>query len=418
LLFFEGALRKWILPGLATPLLIVRDPIAIWLIYFSWKSGFSRFNLYVFCMFLIGTIGIITALLFGHGNLFVAIYGARILLLHFPLMFIIGSIFNFNDIVRVGKIILYLSIPLVILTGLQFYSPQSAWVNRGIGGDIEGSGFSGALGYFRPSGIFSFTNGNSLFFSLLSCFIFYFWMNKEKKVNHLLLICSTIALLASIPISISRTLLYSIGLTFLFTLVAVSSKPKFLPKMVFSILIGVFLIFELSQFSVFEKPIEAFTSRFETASTIEGGVSNSLVDRYFGSMIDAITETGDLPFFGFGIGMGTNVGSKILTGERAFLVAEWEWLRVVGELGFVLGILMILIRFSFCLDIAVKSFNMLKFGNILPWLFLSNALISILQGQWAQPTVLGFSTLTGGLILAALNQNNEFKKKSDESKSQ
>ena len=26
---FEGALRKWILPSLATPLLVVRDPIAI-----------------------------------------------------------------------------------------------------------------------------------------------------------------------------------------------------------------------------------------------------------------------------------------------------------------------------------------------------------------------------------------------------
>lgn len=31
LLIFEGALRKWFLPSLATPLLLVRDPIAIWL---------------------------------------------------------------------------------------------------------------------------------------------------------------------------------------------------------------------------------------------------------------------------------------------------------------------------------------------------------------------------------------------------
>ena len=29
---FEGALRKWVLPSLATPLLMVRDPIAIYII--------------------------------------------------------------------------------------------------------------------------------------------------------------------------------------------------------------------------------------------------------------------------------------------------------------------------------------------------------------------------------------------------
>ena len=29
LLIFEGALRKWFLPSLATPLLVVRDPVAL-----------------------------------------------------------------------------------------------------------------------------------------------------------------------------------------------------------------------------------------------------------------------------------------------------------------------------------------------------------------------------------------------------
>ena len=33
LLIFEGALRKWLLPGLATPLLVVRDPIAMFLLF-------------------------------------------------------------------------------------------------------------------------------------------------------------------------------------------------------------------------------------------------------------------------------------------------------------------------------------------------------------------------------------------------
>ena len=32
LLLFEGAIRKWIFPSLATPLLIIRDPFAILLV--------------------------------------------------------------------------------------------------------------------------------------------------------------------------------------------------------------------------------------------------------------------------------------------------------------------------------------------------------------------------------------------------
>src|SRR3954469_17205994 len=84
LLIFEGALRKWILPGLSTPLLLVRDPIAIWLVLKGWEKNFFSSNIFVFSMILIGVIGIYTAVFLGHGNLWVAVYGARIMFFHFP----------------------------------------------------------------------------------------------------------------------------------------------------------------------------------------------------------------------------------------------------------------------------------------------------------------------------------------------
>src|SRR5260221_11433316 len=62
LLVFEGALRKWILPGLATPLLVIRDPVAIWLIIKSLKRGLLTVNFYLFMMVLIGLVGLFTAL--------------------------------------------------------------------------------------------------------------------------------------------------------------------------------------------------------------------------------------------------------------------------------------------------------------------------------------------------------------------
>src|SRR5690554_2578602 len=104
LLLFEGALRKWFLPGLATPLLVVRDPIALFLIWKAWQTGVLVPNRLMTGSIVIGIISIYTSLLLGHGSIPVAIYGARILLIHFPLMFVIGSVFNAEDVVKVGKI--------------------------------------------------------------------------------------------------------------------------------------------------------------------------------------------------------------------------------------------------------------------------------------------------------------------------
>ncbi|HEA31093.1 MAG TPA: hypothetical protein ENH91_14060 [Leeuwenhoekiella sp.] len=402
LLIFEGSLRKWVLPGLATPLLVVRDPIAIWLIYLSWKRNLLPTNIYITAMFIITVLSICAALIFGHGNLFVTIYGARILLIHFPLIFIIGKILDKEDVIKIGRVMLWISIPMVILIALQFYSPQSAWVNRGVGGDMEGAGFSGAMGFFRPPGTFSFTNGNTLFFSFLASFIIYFWVT-ISKINKIILIGASLALVISIPLSISRGLLFSVGVSLIFAIFALLRKPKNFFKIIIVGLVFIGLLFVLNEVEFFQTATEAFTNRFETASDFEGGIQGTLIDRYFGSFIDAFSGSSGMGFFGYGIGMGTNAGSQLLTGERAFLIAEGEWGRLIGEMGLLLGSAVILIRMLFCAEILLKSFKNLKSENLLPWLLLSFGLLNIPQGQWAQPTALGFAIVSGGLILASLN---------------
>lgn len=411
LLIIEGALRKWFLPFLASPLLIVRDPIALWLIYASWKHNVIKFNLYVLLMGFCTVLAICTTLIFGHGNLTVAIYGARILIVHFPVIFIIGKVFELSDVIKLGKVLLWMSIPMVIIIALQFYSPQSAWINRGVGGDVSGAGFSGAAGFFRPPGTFSFTIGNVLFFSTVACFVFYFWLAKIK-VNRILLIGATISLIAAIPLSISRTLSFTLGVICLFSLLSVASQPKFLLRMLVFICLGGFVIVALSNTPMFQTATEVIAQRFDNASKSEGSLTNTILDRFFGGMITAISNSNNLPFFGHGLGMGTNAGGAILTGGRTgFLIAEGEWGRLVGEMGFVIGVFVLLIRLIFCIDIFMKSFMNMKSGNVLPWLLLSVGILYLLQGQWAQPTILGFSTLLGGLILASCKKDNSHEDK-------
>ncbi|HEX8350808.1 MAG TPA: hypothetical protein VF598_12670 [Hymenobacter sp.] len=404
LVIFEGALRKWFLPGLASPLLLIRDPIALWLIFMTWRRGLLPSNAYLTGIVVVGVLGIFTAVLFGHGNLMVALYGARILLFHFPLIFVIGRLFDREDVIKVGKTLLWISIPMTILVTLQFYSPQSAWVNRGVGGDMAGAGFSGALNYFRPPGTFAFTNGLTLFYALTAPFVFYFWLN-PGNTNRLLLLGATGALLAAIPLSISRGLFFQVGASLLFTILAIAKKPKYLGKMAAACIGGLLVLIVLSKTSFFQTAIEAFTSRFETGSEHEGGLKGTLGDRYIGGLLKPIYDAFQQPFFGHGLGMGTNVGATLLGGGNGDLysvIPEGEWGRLVGELGPLLGLSVIFIRLGLSLKIMLASYQRLALNDLLPWVLLSYGLLALPQAQWAQPTSLGFSTFIAGLMLASL----------------
>ena len=65
--------------------------------------------------------------------------------------------------------------------------------------------------------------------------------------------------------------------------------------------------------------LEAFTARFNNASEIEGGVSSTIGDRYVGGLLGSLINF-NIPLFGYGIGLGTNVGDKIMGGICIHLV--------------------------------------------------------------------------------------------------
>lgn len=401
LLIVEGGLRKWVFPSLATPLLVVRDPVAIWLLWTAWRNGYLPVNNQFYIISFIGLASVFTAILVGHHSLLVACYGARILLFHFPLIFLIGKIFDVDDVILLGKIMLWLSIPMFLLIVTQFYSPQSAFVNKGIGAESEGGGFSGALGYYRPPGTFSFTTGNTQFFSLVAVYVIYFWLNVEK-VNRILLVAATVAMFAAIPISISRGLLIQVVLSGVFALASISRTPRLLGRMIIAIIGLVIILALLSNVSFFRNAIDVLTSRFDTAKESEGTLDNTIVNRIGASILEPFVNS-DLPFFGAGIGMGTNAGARLLIGRSdVFLIAEGEWGRMIGEMGAIFGLAAIFVRLQVCLKMLSHAYKKLKTNNLLPWLMVSVSFQAVAQGQWAQPTALGFGVIMGGLTIAAI----------------
>jgi hypothetical protein len=155
--------------------------------------------------------------------------------------------------------------------------------------------------------------------------------------------------------------------------------------------------------SFFVTSTAAFSERFSSANQSEGGLSGVLLDRFLGGMISAIQNAPNLPFFGYGIGMGTNAGSNLLTGQSAFLISEQEWGRIIGEEGLLFGFTIIIIRVSLTVKIARDAIRNLRRTDALAWMLLSFCCIPLLQAQWGQPTALGFTVLSAGLAIAALN---------------
>ncbi|MCD0460335.1 hypothetical protein [Roseiconus lacunae] len=405
LLFFEGALRKWFLPGLATPLLVIRDPVALAVIFLAGRERLMPLNTYVVGVFVIGITAAIGAVFSGHGHPFVAAYGARLMLIHFPFAFAMGRILNREDVLKFGEFMLWLTVVMVILAGLQFFSPQSAWVNRGVGGDMEGAGFDGAMGYFRPPGTFSFTNGLTLFLGVSAAFIFYFWL-EPGRVKRSLLLAATTALIASIPLSISRALVFEVLITIVFTTVVAIRRPKYAKKL-FPAFVGIaFAIGVLAMTPALQTATEVLTSRFTAASKAEGGLEGTLGDRFLGGLLSAVANSAEKPLLGSGLGLGTNVGAKLATGQVQFVLAEAEWARTIDEIGPFLGMTLIMIRTGLAFHLLWLSFVQIGKGSPLPWLLMSFGFLIIAQGGWAQPTALGFHSLIVGLVLASLRPGN------------
>lgn len=140
--------------------------------------------------------------------------------------------------------------------------------------------------------------------------------------------------LITIPTSISRTHFFQslVFLAFLFIAAMHSSKLK--KQYVRFLVMGAIAVIIVLASGVANTQVEAFTDRFDSANEAEGGTSGVLGNRFGGSFLRGLLNF-DLPVFGYGIGLGTNVGAKLMGGNMYSFGfnGEEEWSRVTGECG-------------------------------------------------------------------------------------
>jgi hypothetical protein len=140
-----------------------------------------------------------------------------------------------------------------------------------------------------------------------------------------------------------------------------------------------------------------------------GGALGVVENRILPEYSKAFNNLDQIPLLGYGIGMGTQVGSQRLAGGSGFQLGEGSWESSIGELGLVLGIPFLIWRVSFSFYVLRVALRSALQRKLLPLIFAGSSVLPLLSGQLGQPTGLGFIVLSAGLTLASASPARLYK---------
>jgi len=403
LLIFEGALRKWILPGLANPLLIVLDPVAILIYALAYQKGVFPENGLVGAINALGVFTFLISLVTGYGNLLVSVFGWRTDFLHLPLIFLMGKVLDERDVKRLCTAMLIIAVPMAFLVMAQFKADPLAWINRGVGTG-EGGQLDVGFGKIRPPGTFSFTNGLANYIGLVAGCLLYAVIDR-KYYPRWLLFTAAPATGLMIMISGSRATVSAVVISVIFLALICIRRPTYVGNSFKFVLLALPGLWLISLLPVFQEGQEVLGARFGEST---GGVQHGIIERALSDYTSGFDAIPDTPLFGMGLGMGTNAAAGMLSGgQRSFLLAEGEWPRVVKEGGPIFGLGFLLLRIVIVFYLFMLALGALEKHKPLGLLIFSATALPVLNGQFGQPTALGFAVFGGGLCLAAANEARE-----------
>ena len=186
LLIFEGALRKWVVPQLSAPLLLVRDPVAVWIIVEAYRVNKlpKRWSL-VTGVLALALLSLCAVQMIVIDNPWIAaVYGLRSYLLPFPVAFIMGENLDAEDLRNFCACTLWLLLPLTALELAQYFAPQGSWLNAGAYQGAKQIYYEGV--HVRASGTFSFVTGPTFYNAMAAAFLLYGLMHEKFTQKWLL----------------------------------------------------------------------------------------------------------------------------------------------------------------------------------------------------------------------------------------
>lgn len=421
LIFVEGAMRKWFMPSLSNVWMMCREPIVIWTVLSLIGTQNLRSRVAKAFM-IIGCIMMFTTLTLGHQNVWVAFYGFRIWFFHIPYIFIMSNKLNREDLIRICKFLILVFIPMTVLYVMQWGAPPSSILNASIGGGVEEKGVQAAYGAVRPSGTFGHCVGSSyynpLIVSLFCVALFSFYYKHIFSKKHFLIFA--VAVVLCLITSVSRGAVIQSILTILFiaSITTILGNTKTFTKTIVGV-IGLFLLFlVLSNVSIEGKSITApITYRFEMAAKQEGGTSGVMSTRVL-EPYKFWNDKGillDPPFFGYGLGAGSNFGTQTLhivnsfySDSQAWGLGEHSSQIVTNEMGFLFGGIVFVLRMGFCMFLFFSCIKKLKQNkDILPITLWTLSITYFGTGNLNLTMTLGWIVIVMILLLTSINTSTK-----------
>lgn len=397
LLLFEGALRKWFLPGLSQGLLIIRDPIVIWIYYLCYeKDLFPLNNKYLQRCFQWVALATVLSIVVNQAHPLTIAYGARTNLLHFPLIFVMARVLNLNDVLNFGRAFLLLALPMTWIVAQQFQADRFDIMNVASGGTGHQMMTSGDK--VRASGTFSFVSGIVFYYCFSVAFIIYGFLIRGTFPKWMLYLGTSATLLAMVTAGSRSVIAECLQVVACIGFLAYFKPSEFgkISAAVFGF--SVLAVIVYSQVELFKEGLNFLSLRFEEAANVEGNPIEAYFTRYIDIIVSPYEYSMWTGFFGNGLGTATRAGSALGSGSGA---AELSWSRPVLENGLLVGIFFILWRVWISKDLLLISIKAVKRGSYLSIFLFGAAGPILLFSPFGQPTNLGFAAFGGGLCLAA-----------------
>src|SRR5207249_1104836 len=204
-------------------------------IYFlAWRARLFPRNAFVISLASIGILSWIASIFVLNPYLpmsrilLVTGYGFRSNFLHLPLIFVFATVFDADQVKKIGWWVLLGMIPMSLLMALQFHSTPDSFINRTVGlGEAEQITAGG--GKIRPPGTFSFISGPIYYVTGAAAFVLYGALRRSTYPSWLLFGAGCSVLLA-IVVSGSRSLVVSVLLVVLSLVIVLLVRPDSLNR--------------------------------------------------------------------------------------------------------------------------------------------------------------------------------------------
>lgn len=353
-IMISGAVRKWLLPQFSDIVFLFGHAILLgaYVRYFLYRLQdrlplFLKHpvNLPIFILFFWGIICLFNPQL---PNKLVGLLGLVIHFYFIPLAYILPYVIRTKEqLLRLLKIFAVISIPLLILGMVQFFSPPDSIINVYVS-TTEVSDIALAGKYPRVTSTFSYLSGFASYLSVLILVLAYFFTAKRVDIKYLVLfyILMVLALMCLLMTGSRGPAIFTfIEVALYFLIVGFLNLrvfKQFLVRVLLLVLI-VFVLFGLTDLG--SKAVIAFNERLSR--------SEDIVPRLYGTFVSPFLF---LKYVGpFGIGIGSTYQGAVVFGheplkfglEKGVPGFEEEQGRVMLELGLVGYLLMYFIRFLF-----------------------------------------------------------------------